>query len=559
MTSTRRLAPTPHFATARRRPPTWALRTAAHELATATQPGDLGTAAAADVGDFATAAQGAKADSAVQPAHALAYTVDVDVDEAVAMIGQTPVPITTYAGSPHSIVHPSLLFFPEKWNGWRYWMAYTPYNNGDYQWENPCIAVSNDGESWSVPVGLINPIDPYPGVGIGYNADPCLCMTADGSTMLMVWKRNSFTKQTVMATSTDGVTWSPRQVLFENAFEDASPALLWDGTGYRMWTVKHDDTPNTLYLRTAAAPEGPWSAPVACTVSLPPGPGLWHMDIKRIGQQYHMVMASVDEGTGFNNHLWFGKSNDGLTWTFGKQPLMDTMSVPQDGYYKAGLVPKMTPDGISYEMWYSAIQGFTLMRTTVTFDRSKRRRDINNGILAAVAGLSPWVFADNFNRADTTAGIGTATTGQAWSSVLGNVMGIASGRAYVPVAGNSRSIVEIGVSDFRAGITFHTLGSSGYLMFRYVDATNLWRVGHGNGVLVFQKIVSGVLTTIPTAGRVRAGDRVEVECRGSLIRLFLNGLQVFEATDAALSTGTKLGLNIDNTTTRVDDVTARTL
>ena len=35
---------------------------------TATQPGDLGTAAAADVGDFGTAAQGAKADTAVQPA-----------------------------------------------------------------------------------------------------------------------------------------------------------------------------------------------------------------------------------------------------------------------------------------------------------------------------------------------------------------------------------------------------------------------------------------------------------------------------------------------------------
>ena len=34
---------------------------------TATQPGDLGTAAAADVGDFGTAAQGAKADTAVQP------------------------------------------------------------------------------------------------------------------------------------------------------------------------------------------------------------------------------------------------------------------------------------------------------------------------------------------------------------------------------------------------------------------------------------------------------------------------------------------------------------
>ncbi len=41
--------------------------------ATATQPGDLGTAAAADVGDFGTAAQGAKADTAVQPAALVDY------------------------------------------------------------------------------------------------------------------------------------------------------------------------------------------------------------------------------------------------------------------------------------------------------------------------------------------------------------------------------------------------------------------------------------------------------------------------------------------------------
>jgi len=44
--------------------------------ATATQPGDLGTAAAADVGDLATSAQGAKADTAVQPADLAVYATN---------------------------------------------------------------------------------------------------------------------------------------------------------------------------------------------------------------------------------------------------------------------------------------------------------------------------------------------------------------------------------------------------------------------------------------------------------------------------------------------------
>jgi len=43
---------------------------------TATQPGELGTAAAADVADLATAAQGAKADTAVQPAGLTPYATN---------------------------------------------------------------------------------------------------------------------------------------------------------------------------------------------------------------------------------------------------------------------------------------------------------------------------------------------------------------------------------------------------------------------------------------------------------------------------------------------------
>ena len=51
---------------------------------TATQPGDLGTAAAADVADFATAAQGAKADTAVQPADLTAYATDAELTTGLA-------------------------------------------------------------------------------------------------------------------------------------------------------------------------------------------------------------------------------------------------------------------------------------------------------------------------------------------------------------------------------------------------------------------------------------------------------------------------------------------
>ena len=53
---------------------------------TAVQPEDLGTAAAADAGDFATAAQGAKADTASQPGHT--HTLD-DVSDSATRLAMT--------------------------------------------------------------------------------------------------------------------------------------------------------------------------------------------------------------------------------------------------------------------------------------------------------------------------------------------------------------------------------------------------------------------------------------------------------------------------------------
>ncbi|MBO9605718.1 MAG: hypothetical protein J7639_07195, partial [Paenibacillaceae bacterium] len=61
--------------------------------------------------------------------------------------------IPTYDGSGQT-VHPCVLFFPEGWKGHRYWMAFTPYPDGNDQFENPSLVVSGDGVRWFVPPGL---------------------------------------------------------------------------------------------------------------------------------------------------------------------------------------------------------------------------------------------------------------------------------------------------------------------------------------------------------------------------------------------------------------------
>lgn len=66
--------------------------------------------------------------------------------------------------------HPKVLYFENGWNGYTYWLSYTPYPHADDTKEDPCIACSNDLETWVVPPGLINPLSRRDN-DRGYNSD----------------------------------------------------------------------------------------------------------------------------------------------------------------------------------------------------------------------------------------------------------------------------------------------------------------------------------------------------------------------------------------------------
>jgi len=490
---------------------------------------------------------------------------NVDPDEAIAIPAMAKLNIETYTEGTNEIVHPSILFFPNKWNGYRYWMGYTCFDNGDMQYENPCIAVSDDGENWTVPDGLVNPIEPKP-AGSAYLADINLFMSPDNKTMYMVFKYAGTTKITYLRSSTDGVHWTPKVKLFENTYEDVSPSVIWDGTQYVMWTVKHADNPNNIYMRTAPSPEGPWSEPILCTYVLPKnaeGTGIqvepWHLDVRKLGNQYHMLLQADPATT--KHALYFGVSDDGFNWVFGKQPLfLRWVEGLNREIYKATMWPMITDKGLKYGLWYGTQNPYYICYTEITFDRSQNMNDCNTNVAQASLGLSPWLFGDTFGRADTTNGLGTANTGQTWQTVLGSNLGIINRKAYAPVAENCRSVVDIGASDFYAEIFVEERGGgTPYLLFRYIDNNNLWRAGRTTTLVSLQKIVGGTLTDMPTPIPVVAGDRIGIECKGDQISVYINGKKRYTITDNANQAGTKIGLNLSSTTTRIGYVIAKSI
>jgi hypothetical protein len=464
----------------------------------------------------------------------------------------------TLTGSKDEIVHPSILFFPHGWNGYKYWLGYTCFDNGSSAFENPCIAVSNDNITWIAPPGLTNPVEPQP--QSGYYADINLFMSPDEQTMYMVFKYANVGAQTYLRSSTDGVNWTEKVLLFSNSFEDVSPSVLWDGTQYKMWTLKHADNPNGLYLRTAPKAEGPWSAPTLCTLN--GGTEIWHLEVRKVGSQYHILVSS---NTSSIYPLWFGKSDDGINWTFSKTSIFKRGALNTINYsiYKPTFFPMITDKGIKYGLWYGTSVPYYVCYTEIEFNRTTLKQEYNNNILQSKIPLSPWILGDTFDRADDASALGVADSGQTWTNVLGSAFGINNKKAYLTSAVNSRSIINIGIADFYTEVTI-TAGTIFWLLFRYVDTNNMWRIGcdGGGNELYLQKIISGTLTRLTKGLPVApftVGDRVGVECYGNIISVYVNGRKMYEITDADANTGTSVGLNCDNVTTRYDDFIARAL
>lgn len=489
-----------------------------------------------------------------------------------APLAKIPLDIPTYDGNPN-VTHPSVVYVPEGWNGWKYWMAHTPYPDAGR--ENPCLYVSQDGANWEEPEGLTNPFIPISEAqadGYSFHADGHLTLLPNG-TMWHTWKEahGSPAKQAIYRKqSTDGITWTNKTRLqFNTTREDfVSPALEIrpDGT-YGMWGV--DALAPTLgqRLKLMTSTDGnTFAAPVDCT--LPAGlPALWHIDVKIVGGIYHLL-ANCDHDI-VGGRIYYLTSTDGLNWT-GE---VDIPAIPATGYafdarshYRSCFVP-MPGDPIRWDVWLSG-QGvgnvdwrIALLKniTLPNAGSAKVRADIERERLGANTGIGV-LGGDGFNRADSATSLGSAVTGQVWTAGGGGVMGIQAGKAYA--VSNSRHWVETGLADVDVSLDFEGSISEGWIVFRATDDNNWWRFGpdRADGRIIVQKRVAGTITSPASMGVTkgfvtRPGDRLRVVAKGNVLTFYRNNQFVLTLTDSFNSTATKHGIGSTPGTVRLDNFT----
>lgn len=282
---------------------------------------------------------------------------------------QIPLKIKTWDGLD-SPFHPSVIYFHNGWNGWKYWMVETPFSPKCKPYvdrnECPSLHTSNDGVSWSEPTGLINPLVNLDWKGernLDYYSDPHLVMVGN---KMECWYRltqrhgdiNNRSKVSLRRIYTyNGVDWSAEEIIANlwTGEDDigigrmvVSPALIYSAQeGYTMWYVNSETKYGERKIVVSYSRDGYlWSNAIMCILegcAINP----WHIDVMQDTDGSYLLTV-YDE-----NNLTLWSSIDGITWRYISEMLSPSRAL--GSFYRVGLYRScVVHDSSKYNLYFSA-------------------------------------------------------------------------------------------------------------------------------------------------------------------------------------------------------------
>lgn len=270
----------------------------------------------------------------------------------------------TYDGSGES-VHPDIIYRPEGWNGWKYWLLFEPYPAANDILENPSILVSNDGITWQTI--STNPITPPIDISKFHSDGDMLIV---GNTLYVYYRiedRHTYTNMFFRRISSiDGVHWTApinTSVTLEGS-KFASPAIIYENNTYYLFFV---DTITKTVHRMTSGDGLVWSNDVVVLSS----PYAWHIDVVKYQNHYLMLVAERLLNPEENSSLYYYSSENMTDWTFRGKVLSPSDSPGWDSanIYRSTFII----DGSKFRVWYSAFKDngtTTIWHTGYTEDPS---------------------------------------------------------------------------------------------------------------------------------------------------------------------------------------------
>lgn len=228
--------------------------------------------------------------------------------------------------------HPSIVSFANPWNGYKFWMACTPYPSSSVKEENPCILVSNDLINWQEPSEGINPLIVPENVNTtnDFYSDVALVYRKDLDRLEIYFKYGSTSGGEIdirrITSDSTGLVWSNFEICATNEeLENAilSPSIQWDSSinKYRIWTCKWDKT--TSIIRYSESTDGlKWDFIRNIEIE----GEVWHFDVKKTNMNnatYEMYYCYGNRHVPYN--IAYTSSTDNVTY---KKPEKILTSLP---------------------------------------------------------------------------------------------------------------------------------------------------------------------------------------------------------------------------------------
>ena len=240
--------------------------------------------------------------------------------------------------------HPKVIAFERPWNGYYYWIAFTPYPKADQGKENPHILASNDMIKWVEPEGYENPLEPAPegNSKLYYNSDTHILYNEKLDRLECYWRYVDDVSHIVVIYrkyTYDGITWSDKEEFLKanrRARDYLSPVVIIEDDLYKVWYVDRD---LTIKYIERNVDKDLWSEPRKIDMDFG-GEQLhnWHLDLIRTENGYEMLLSAFYTSHNTMN-LYYSISPDNITYTPVKKVLSpELFSWNNKGLYRSSLL-----------------------------------------------------------------------------------------------------------------------------------------------------------------------------------------------------------------------------
>lgn len=240
--------------------------------------------------------------------------------------------------------HPKVISFDKKWNGYKYWITYSPYPYAKSKYENPHIRVSNDLINWE-EIGNINPLDEVKNTdnGIRYNSDPHLVYN-NNTNELECWWRYVDSKENIIKIyrrkTKNGTKWTKKEEIYTSKRDKndwISPAIIYEDNLYKIWYVYKN---KVHYIESSNLKD--FTDDRIINIDYEDSVKSWHLDVIHTDKGYEMILVAFSDW----NHralmnLYYTYSIDNTNYDIAKvilKPTTGTNYWDNSGLYRSSFI-----------------------------------------------------------------------------------------------------------------------------------------------------------------------------------------------------------------------------